>query len=149
MAIFAANVGAQHDAKTFSIYMYKVNSVPKARILSSSLQAPDLCLQAFPASAGFSTDAPPKSVVGSVDSFSLVGGQSKGAPPPLVNSSQQFTGLKECITWLKTESCDSGIVVLSKHSSEQTQNIPEQLLHKTKKSLHASVMAEALHKMDV
>ena len=46
----------------------------------------------------------------------------------------------------KTESCDSGIVVLSKHSSEQTQNIPERLLHKTK-SLHASVMAEALHKM--
>ena len=43
----------------------------------------------------------------------------------------------------KTESCDSGIVVLSKHSSEQTQKIPELLLHKTKKSLHASVMAEA------
>ena len=49
----------------------------------------------------------------------------------------------------KTESCDSGIVALSKHSSEQTQKIPEVLLHKTKKSLHASVMAEALHKMDV
>ena len=49
----------------------------------------------------------------------------------------------------KTESCDSGIVVLSKHSSEQTQNIPERLLHKTKKSLQASAMAEALHKMDV
>ena len=52
----------------------------------------------------------------------------------------------------KTESChscDSGIVVLSKHLSEQTQNIPERLLHKTKKSLQASVMAEALHKMDV
>ena len=48
----------------------------------------------------------------------------------------------------KTESCDSGIVVLSKHSSEQTQKIPELLLHKTKKSLHAFVMAEALHKMD-
>ena len=38
---------------------------------------------------------------------------------------------------------------MSKHSSEQTQNIPELLLHKTKKSLHASVMAEALHRMDV
>ena len=48
----------------------------------------------------------------------------------------------------KTESCGSGIVVLSKHSSEQTQKIPELLLHKTKKSLHASMMAEALHKMD-
>ena len=42
----------------------------------------------------------------------------------------------------QTESCDSGIVVLSKHSSEQTQKIPELvLLNKTKKSLHA------LHKM--
>jgi len=47
----------------------------------------------------------------------------------------------------KTESCDSGIVVLSKHLSEQTQNIPELLLHKTEKSLHASVMAEALQKI--
>ena len=49
----------------------------------------------------------------------------------------------------KTESCDSGVVVLSKHLSEQTQKIPEVLLNKNKKSLHASVMAEALHKMDV
>ena len=47
----------------------------------------------------------------------------------------------------KTESSDSGIAALSKHSSEQTQKIPELLLHKTKKSLHASEMAEALHKM--
>ena len=47
----------------------------------------------------------------------------------------------------KTESRDSGIVALSKHSSEQTQKIPELLLHKTKKSLHVSEMAEALHKM--
>ena len=46
----------------------------------------------------------------------------------------------------KTKSCDSGIVVRSKHSSAQTQNIPELLLHKTKKSLQASAMAEALHK---
>ena len=49
----------------------------------------------------------------------------------------------------KTESCDSGVVVLSKHSSEQTQKIPELLLHKNKKSLNASVMAEALHKLDI
>ena len=48
---------------------------------------------------------------------------------------------------LRTESRDSGIVALSKHSSEQTQKIPELLLHKTKKSLHASEMAEALYKM--
>jgi len=47
----------------------------------------------------------------------------------------------------KTESCDSGVIVLSKHSNEQTQKIPELLLNKNKKSLHASVMAEALHKM--
>ena len=39
--------------------------------------------------------------------------------------------------------------MLSKHLSEQTQKIPEVLLNKNKKSLHASVMAEALHKMHV
>ena len=55
-AIFEANVTALHDAKTCNNYTYKANSVSKAWILSSNLQSPDLCLQAFPASTWQSTN---------------------------------------------------------------------------------------------
>ena len=56
----------------------------------------------------------------------------------------------------KTESCDSGTVALSKHSSEQTQKIPKDPKRsqnycctklRNPWALDASVMAEALHKM--